>query len=192
MSNFKQQQDELRELEYAILQAGGEDPENQYEEMHNLVLGKATNVATLLDSKIFDQEIERLKNIKKDIDTEVKNIQAKKEWLEGQLHRFTEENGTLQIDSFGVTKYVSPKMSITRKVDQSKLNPSDKVYKVTTTHLSEVGVLELEALANQSDNLSINNMIIEITTGVTDLPKDHKAIVEKLRPTISITKSKKS
>jgi hypothetical protein len=184
MKSFRELLSELKEAEYEIISAGGEVDEG-YDALVQLVENKAIAVAHVLDQKVLDKEVERLKQLATEITKEAVRVQSKKEFLQGQLHLYLAEHGNLIIGD----KEVIPTLSISHTVDGSKLKDEEKKWKLTVRKLSDYDYKQL-ACTLEMDCSSVSKYDFDLDVGVKDLPEGHPALIEKLKQTIRTRKAK--
>ena len=124
-------------------------------------------------------ELEYWKQKKKDIESVIKRIANNKEYLEQQLHSITSTG-----DLIGEEYTIKPDVSVKTTVNTQEVEEPYGQFIVTLTG-EEFEILR-EDLEKTED---YNNIVHKVL--INDLPKNHKALEQTIRPTIKIIKTKR-
>lgn len=145
---------------------------------------KKENYTRLLKNKFFSK-------LENKINDQIKKLQKEKQWLnerkdliELAFHNAVAKKPFEVIGEDGnIELYVSTDYSIQNSVDMSKVSSNDGIYmvKMTPEQFKDFRTLCLKDKEPEQYK--------QIVT-VTDIGKEHPAIVSRVRPTVKITKTK--
>lgn len=154
-----------------------EELNESHEATQQLILQKVDAYAYVLKEDL-PAEKAYWKDRKNQAQEMLKRISANKERMQQLLHSVSSE-----INLVGTDYTITPTMSTTRTIDLEKVSKDIGTIQVTIPYSY------LEQLANDLPEGQLTVGARKVL--LSDLPKEHPAIIEELRPTISITKTKK-
>lgn len=158
------------------------DEESELEHLDAMIQDDVEGYSSLITEKEFAKRIEKLKEIKKEIDNEIKYMEKKEANIKNILAVFLEKNGAYKISHMGLTKYLTVGYTIRKEIDNSLVE--DKYGKYIITIDYDVW----KKLYSQLDALGIDYKI-ERKILLEDLPADHQSINKKLNPQIKLVKN---
>ena len=158
-----------------------ENEEKQILDLDSLIKEDVQTYGLMIVEKDFESRMDNLKQIKKEIDNQIKYLESEKNKIKYTLAKYLEEFGSQEVETASGTKLLKEGYTERRSINIDLVEPKYGKY-----------IVELDA--------SIFNEIIDILNSMTtdydferkvllaDLPDDHKAISKEMNPQIKLVK----
>lgn len=191
---------EVKEVEQEILekyyqeQEDITDEETKLQLLQNQLNIKLRQYVHLIKNKFFEHTKEIIDNKIEDLQREKKYLDNTKQMLELALHNYVSNGeGAIEIidDDGKVEYYLNADLSIRKSVNEYLIEDENKKYILPELDYKDYNLI-LDLLSN-AWNFNLRSELeksVKTKCLVTSLPKDHRAIVQNIRPTIKITKTK--
>ena len=162
----------------------GEEFNNETEQIQKLKEEIQKDVETyglMIVDKDFEARMEKLRSIKKEIDSQIKYLESEKVKIKYQLANYLEENGPAEIETPEGRKYLKVGYTEKRDIDIDKVEEPYGKYILTLTGEEHEDLFDFIKGTAEYGNI-VRKVLL------ADLPEDHPAISKQMNPQIKLTK----